>query len=167
MSAMLSIGRFAQLSGLSVKALRHYDDLGLLAPSHVDPETGYRWYRGSQARSGATISVLRSMGVPLDVVRRVLEEPDRSEGHLTRWRAEVEAERVRQDEAIAVGLRLLASYERASPVVRRQAPVRPGSGRTPAGSCCVSSWSSPGWTMRPRRATSPGRCPPALSSRSC
>lgn len=121
---MLTIGRFAQLSGLSVKALRHYDDMGLLAPEHVDPESGYRWYRGSQARSGATISVLRSMGVPLDVVRRVLEEPDRSQGHLTRWRAEVEAERVRQDEAIAVGLRALASYERDSPVVRRQAPVQ-------------------------------------------
>ena len=119
---MLTIGRFAQLSGLSVKALRHYDDMGLLAPAHVDPESGYRWYRASQARDGAIISVLRSMGVPLDVVRRVLEEPDRSEGHLTRWRTDVEAERVRQDDAIAVGLRALASYERDSPVVRRQAP---------------------------------------------
>src|SRR5918997_1524812 len=124
MSAMLTIGRFAQLSGLSVKALRHYDDMGLLAPAHVDPESGYRWYQGSQARSGAIISVLRSMGVPLDVVRRVLEEPDRSEEHLTRWRTEVEAERVRQDDAIAVGLRALASYERDSLVVRRRAPVQ-------------------------------------------
>jgi DNA-binding transcriptional MerR regulator len=124
MSAVLAIGRFAQLSGLSVKALRHYDEVGLLAPAHVDPESGYRWYRGSQARSGAIISVLRSMGVPLDVVRRVLEEPERSEGHLSRWRDDVEAERVRQEEAIAVGLRALASYERDCPVVRRQAPVQ-------------------------------------------
>lgn len=44
---MLTIGRFAQLSGLSVKALRHYDDMGLLAPAHVDPESGYRWYQVS------------------------------------------------------------------------------------------------------------------------
>ena len=124
MSAMMTIGRFAQLSGLSVKALHHYDDMGLLAPAHVDPESGYRWYRGSQARSGATISVLRSMGVPLDVVRRILEEPDRSEWHLARWRADLEAERARQDEAVAAGLRALASYERDSPVVRRQAPMQ-------------------------------------------
>ena len=121
---MLTIGRFAQLSGLSVKALHHYDELGLLEPAHVDAESGYRWYRGSQARSGATISVLRSMGVPLDVVRRVLEEPDRSEEHLARWRDDLEAERARQDEAIAVGVRVLASYERDTPVIRRQAAVQ-------------------------------------------
>jgi DNA-binding transcriptional MerR regulator len=39
---MLSIGRFARLTGLTVKALRHYDELGLLRPAHVDGWTGYR-----------------------------------------------------------------------------------------------------------------------------
>ena len=37
---LMSIGRFARLTGLTVKALRHYDDVGLLRPSSVDPESG-------------------------------------------------------------------------------------------------------------------------------
>jgi DNA-binding transcriptional MerR regulator len=39
---LLSIGRFARLSGLTVKALRHYDAEGPLSPAHVDEWTGYR-----------------------------------------------------------------------------------------------------------------------------
>jgi DNA-binding transcriptional MerR regulator len=39
---LLSIGRFARLSGLTVKAPRHYDAEGLLSPAHVDEWTGYR-----------------------------------------------------------------------------------------------------------------------------
>ena len=39
---LLTIGRFARLSGLSIGALRHYDELDLLRPARVDPETGYR-----------------------------------------------------------------------------------------------------------------------------
>ena len=42
MATLLSIGEFARLTHLSVKALRHYDDLGLVVPTHVDPTTGYR-----------------------------------------------------------------------------------------------------------------------------
>jgi len=45
---LLSIGRFARLSGLSVGALRHYDETGLLAPAEVDRFTGYRRYRRDQ-----------------------------------------------------------------------------------------------------------------------
>lgn len=43
-----SVGRFAQLSGLSIHALRHYDDVGLLEPAVVDADTGYRRYRRGQ-----------------------------------------------------------------------------------------------------------------------
>lgn len=45
---LVTIGHFARLSGLSVHALRHYDDVGLLAPAAVDPDTGYRRYRHDQ-----------------------------------------------------------------------------------------------------------------------
>ena len=43
-AAMLPIGRFARLSGLTVKALRHYDALGLLSPARTDSATRHRWY---------------------------------------------------------------------------------------------------------------------------
>jgi hypothetical protein len=45
---LLSIGEFARLSRLSAKALRRYDQLGLLKPARVDPDSGYRWYAAGQ-----------------------------------------------------------------------------------------------------------------------
>jgi hypothetical protein len=47
----LSIGSFSRVSGLTVKALRHYDEIGLLEPARVDEWTGYRYYRLEQGRS--------------------------------------------------------------------------------------------------------------------
>ncbi|WP_240780190.1 MerR family DNA-binding transcriptional regulator, partial [Nonomuraea zeae] len=69
---LLPIGQFAQLGRLSVKQLRHYDELGLLRPAYVDAETGYRYYRASQAREALSIGLLRSLDVPLPVVGQVL-----------------------------------------------------------------------------------------------
>jgi DNA-binding transcriptional MerR regulator len=45
---MFSIGEFARLGGVSIRTLRHYDEIGLLAPATVDPLTGYR---GTRPRS--------------------------------------------------------------------------------------------------------------------
>lgn len=42
---MLNIGGFSLVTGLSITALRHYDEVGLLTPAQVDPTTGYRRYR--------------------------------------------------------------------------------------------------------------------------
>jgi DNA-binding transcriptional MerR regulator len=39
---MLSIGEFARLGAVSVRTLRHYEEIGLLLPAQVNPETGYR-----------------------------------------------------------------------------------------------------------------------------
>ncbi|WP_223190972.1 MerR family transcriptional regulator, partial [Nonomuraea terrae] len=69
---LLPIGQFARLARLSVKRLRRYDDLGLLRPVWVDADTGYRYYRASQAREALSIGLLRSMDVPLAVVGEVL-----------------------------------------------------------------------------------------------
>ena len=68
----LSIGRFAQLTGLTAKALRHYDELGLLRPAYVDDFTGYRWYSLPQARDAVAIRRLRSFELPLDEIAEVL-----------------------------------------------------------------------------------------------
>lgn len=47
---LLTIGRFARLTGLSIHALRNYDDVSLLIPAHTDPQTGYRRYGRDQIR---------------------------------------------------------------------------------------------------------------------
>jgi len=152
---MMTIGRFAQLSGLSVKALRHYDETGLLEPAHVDAESGYRWYRASQARAGATISVLRSMGVPLEVVRQVLSNPDRSEEHLAQWRAQLTAERLREDDAIAAGLLALDNYARPGVVSRRQAPEQHYAG-LPVDAQVLDGDAQAGWQDLDRLITQAG-----------
>src|SRR5688572_9140139 len=69
---LLSIGRFARLSGLSVGALRHYHQHGLLVPASVDPQTGYRSYARSQADEAQLIGSLRELGLALPQVRAAL-----------------------------------------------------------------------------------------------
>ena len=76
MDDILSIGRFARLSGLSIGALRHYDDLGLLVPAEVDRWTGYRRYRRAQLERARSIARLRELDVPLDEMGPVLDSPD-------------------------------------------------------------------------------------------
>src|SRR6478609_11032149 len=69
---LISIGRFAQVTGLTAKALRHYDDLGLLRPAHVDDFTGYRWYSLEQAHDAVAIRRLRGFELPLDEIAELL-----------------------------------------------------------------------------------------------
>lgn len=68
---MLTIGDFARASRLSAKALRRYDELGLLPPARVDPFTGYRYYAVEQLERARLIAWLRWIGMPLADVGRV------------------------------------------------------------------------------------------------
>jgi len=70
--ALLSIGRFARVTGLSIGALRHYAELDLLAPATVDPATGYRYYRHSQIDTALLIGTLRDLDVPLASIATIL-----------------------------------------------------------------------------------------------
>ncbi len=76
---LLSIGRFARLAGLTIGALRHYDDLGLLRPARVDPATGYRSYGREQLGGARLIARLRALEVPLETVRAIVETDDPAE----------------------------------------------------------------------------------------
>ena len=62
---MYSIGRFASIGRVTVRMLRHWDELGLLAPAHVDPVTGYRSYAPEQLPELAAIVRLRDLGLGL------------------------------------------------------------------------------------------------------
>ena len=98
MSDLLPIGRFAQASRLSIKALRRYDADGLLVPAHVDPDSGYRYYTRDQVRRATAIALLRSLDVPLATIRGVLDAPDpRAALASERARAERELERRRRN----------------------------------------------------------------------
>ena len=69
---LLSIGAFARKTRLSMKALRLYARLGLLAPVHVDSANGYRWYRQSQLATARLIGLLRRLDMPLSQVAEVI-----------------------------------------------------------------------------------------------
>ena len=118
MATMLTIGDFSRMTHLSVKALRHYDDLGVLAPAAVDPHTGYRSYDTSQVGSAQVIRRLRDLGMPLDSIAAVLAAPDveaRNQeiaGHLTRMERQLE-----QTQAAVASLRALLTGPAVRPAI--------------------------------------------------
>jgi DNA-binding transcriptional MerR regulator len=70
--SLVSIGEFARRSRLSPKALRLYDELGLLVPEQVDAESGYRWYADTQLERARVVASLRRIRVPLARIRDML-----------------------------------------------------------------------------------------------
>jgi len=72
MASTLSVGRFATMTHLSVKTLRHYHQVGLLEPAEVDPRTGYRYYSLEQLPTAQLIRRLRDLRMPVADVRAVL-----------------------------------------------------------------------------------------------
>ena len=91
---MLTIGEFARETGLTAKALRLYDELGLLAPADVDDRTGYRRYTPDQVDRARLVARLRSAGVPLRRIATIVELDDREAAAaelLSYWR-QVEAD---------------------------------------------------------------------------
>jgi len=76
---LLSIGTFVDMSRLSLKALRLYEQLDLLRPIHTDPQNGYRYYGPEQFPRARMIRNLRDMDMPLAEIRRVLDLADVSQ----------------------------------------------------------------------------------------
>jgi DNA-binding transcriptional MerR regulator len=96
---LISIGQFAAASRLSPKALRLYDENGLLPPARVDPDSGYRFYRLEQLRDATLIGLLRRAGMPLADIRSFLA--DRSEARLDEYELGLEAELAERREVLA------------------------------------------------------------------
>src|SRR5690242_19486153 len=126
-STLLSIGEFSRLTHLSVKALRHYHDVGLLEPAQIDPATGYRFYATAQVPTALVIRRFRELDMPIDDVRTVLDARDlatRDEAtvaHLRRMETQLE-----QTQSTIASLRgLLDGSESRLPVEYRRAPVTP------------------------------------------
>lgn len=68
----LGIGQFSSASQLTARALRHYDEVGILRPGWVDPSTGYRFYLPSQLAVAGRIRLLRQLDCPLETVTRII-----------------------------------------------------------------------------------------------
>ena len=70
---LLRIGEVARLFNLSVGTLRHYEQMGLLDPAHIDPASGYRYYGSRQLSTLNTISHLRVLDLPLAQIREFFD----------------------------------------------------------------------------------------------
>ena len=104
------VGELSKATGLSVRTLHHYDEIGLLSPSHRTP-SGHRLYGGGDVARLQQIVSLRELGFPLEQVRELLDRPDMSPQrvlrmHIERLREQVEQQKklVERLEAVAAGL---------------------------------------------------------------
>ena len=91
---MFSIGEFARLGAVSVRTLRHYDEIGLLPAADVDPVTGYRSYSAKQLRQLNRIVALKDLGLTLGQIKQLLDgiTVDELRGMLLLRRAQLERE---------------------------------------------------------------------------
>ncbi|MFF6965009.1 MerR family transcriptional regulator [Streptomyces anthocyanicus] len=90
---LLTIGAFAKATRLSPKALRLYDELGLLPPARVDPVTGYRRYAPEQVQRARLVAWLRRLGMPLARIRHVCSlDAGAAAGEVRAFWARAEAE---------------------------------------------------------------------------
>jgi len=98
----MSIGEFARASRLSPKALRLYDELGLLTPAHVDASSGYRYYGPGQLEPARLVFTLRQLEVPLVEIKQILDlAPADAADHVARYWAGVEGEHSERRELAA------------------------------------------------------------------
>ncbi len=89
----MTIGGFAVAAGLTPKALRLYDELGLLRPAAVDPATGYRTYDAAQLGRARLVAALRRVGVPLARIGEIGDlPPAAAAADLAAWWRQVEAD---------------------------------------------------------------------------
>ncbi len=125
MDELLPIGRFARLSGLSVGALRHYDELDLLRPARTDPFTSYRLYRRDQLAAARTIVRLRDLEVPLETIRELLATDDPAERRrlLREHRTRIEARTFRLQRVLHILGQL--SSEDPTPMTTSTASTEP------------------------------------------
>ena len=123
---LLSIGEFARLSRLSPKALRLYDELELLPPARVDPDSGYRFYELGQLDRARLVSSLRQIGVPLAQIKVLLDlEPLVAADHVARFWSEIESDHAaRRQLAGRLVARLEGKRSDMVEVVTREIPER-------------------------------------------
>ena len=130
MRTRVTIGDFSRASHLSVKTLRHYHQVGLLEPSEVDPDSGYRYYSENQIPVAQVIRRLRGLQMPVAEVRFVLAAADSGTRnrligeHLDRLEQELTQTRSAVDELRA----LLERPVTPEPIEHRTVPATPAAG---------------------------------------
>jgi DNA-binding transcriptional MerR regulator len=122
----ISIGEFARRSRLSLKALRLYDELGVLVPSRVDQVSGYRYYDTAQLDEARLVVMLRQLQLPLAAVKELLacDPADAATRIAEHWRDVEAAHDARRDLADYLVSRLSGKRPVMYEVATREMPER-------------------------------------------
>jgi len=122
----VSIGEFARRSRLSVKALRLYDDMGVLVPARVDRASGYRYYDKAQLAQARLVAMLRQLDLPLAAIKELLacDPVDAAERLASHWREAEAAHDARRELAGYLVNRLSATRSVMYEVATREMPAR-------------------------------------------
>ena len=113
---MFKIGEFSTIARVSGVLLRHYDQIGLFKPIHVNPENGYRYYSIEQLPDLNRILALRDLGFTLEQIGRLIQDnisPDEIQGMLKLKQAQIEqavAEEQRRLQRIASRLKQVQQH---------------------------------------------------------
>ena len=138
---MLKIGEFSKLSRVSVRMLRHYDEIGLLKPAEIDRFTDYRYYREDQLPTMCRITALKDMGFSLADIVKILEiydDREALEGYFSARQRELEElsldtarklalldaarERLRKEQTMSYDITLKTIPERYAATVQMTIP---------------------------------------------
>ena len=122
----VSIGEFARRSRLSLKALRLYDELGVLVPSRVDQASGYRYYDVGQVDEARLVVMMRQLQLPLAAIKELLacDPVDAAERIAAHWREVESAHDARRDLADYLVSRLSGKRSVMYEVATREMPER-------------------------------------------
>lgn len=114
---MLKIRDFARLAEVSMTTLRYYDEIGLLKPIHVDPESGYRYYTMDQLPHLHRILAFKELGLGLTQIAEILDEgisPEALQGMLRLRQAQVQQQIQAEQEQLTRIEARLRSLEQGS-----------------------------------------------------
>jgi len=122
----ISIGEFARRSRLSLKALRLYDERGVLVPSRVDQASGYRYYDTDQLDAARLVVMLRQLQLPLAAIKELLAcDPAEAAARIAEyWRGAEAAHDDRRVLADYLVNRLCGKRSAMYEVATRQMPER-------------------------------------------
>jgi DNA-binding transcriptional MerR regulator len=122
----ISIGEFARRSRLSLKALRLYDERGVLVPSRVDRASGYRYYDTAQLEEARMVVMLRQLQLPLAAIKQLLacDPADAAERIAEHWRDAEAAHDARRELADYLVNRLSGKRSVMYEVGMREIPER-------------------------------------------
>jgi len=122
----IGIGEFARRSSLSLKALRLYDERGVLVPSRVDQASGYRYYQAAQLEQARLVVMMRELQLPLAAIKELLarDPAEAAKRVAEHWRVAEAAHDARRELAGYLVSRLSGEKPVMYEVATREIPER-------------------------------------------